>query len=149
MDGLHLKRQIAIGSISNDAPPLSGLAEKNGSRCCGSFNSPRRARLRDTDSRPNCIRSYYDLSDTSKAALRTQPMDLSKTNHGAACRALNDNPGSPREFSLFQNRVFHKIDFVTDWQTRCSISSYELNHRDNDCILFFTLIANVKLKSII
>lgn len=100
--------------ISNDTSPLPDLVEKNRYRCCGSFNSPRCIRARDTDSWPNCIWSYYDLPDTPKAALRTEPMDLPETHHGATCRALNDDPRAPRlSFISESRRIFHKVYFVT------------------------------------
>jgi len=91
--------------FKNDASPLSDLAEKS-YHCCGSFNSPRCVRARDTDSRPNCIRSYYDLSNTPKAALRTESMGLPEAHHGAACRALNVDRKPPRVLFISESHAY-------------------------------------------
>ncbi|XP_011700038.1 PREDICTED: uncharacterized protein LOC105457212 [Wasmannia auropunctata] len=66
------------------APTYHDLAEKSRYHC-GSFNSHRCVCARDIDSRAcSRIRSYYDLSDTPKAGIRAESMDLPETYHGAA-----------------------------------------------------------------
>lgn len=70
------------------------LAKESRYCCCDSLNGFGGVFVRDADARLGSIRSYHDLSDTAEAALRTEPMALSKTDHGAVRGTLNDDESS-------------------------------------------------------
>lgn len=100
------KFRIAIKSdvsyfTANASSPLPGITEKSRYRCCGCLNGSRSIRARDTDSQHSRIRSHYGIPDTSKATIRTEPMGLSETHHGAVCGSLiSDIQSSPVTFVL-------------------------------------------------
>lgn len=98
----YAKRDV---SHFNDVFPLAGLSRKGCYCCSGSLNGFSGICTRDTYSRTGCTWSHYGLPDTSKAALRAEPMGLPETDHGTACRTLNKDPGPSRTSPLFSHHT--------------------------------------------